>query len=112
MWWTGNQMLEICPLRSLDNEDMIHPSDKARQSKASLCITTIVNTAEQLGLCSGTDLRTMGTTDRDKIFDKAFTHACSVIFPGLSQEGFDRKRVGELSYLTLYDYFTYQLRTR
>jgi hypothetical protein len=112
MWWTGNRSLEICPLRSLDSEDIVHMSDKARRSKAILCIKTLVATAERLGLCDGPALRSMETTDRDEIFEKTFIHTCSHMFPGLSPEDLDHKRVGEWSYLTFYDYFTNQVRTR
>jgi hypothetical protein len=106
LWWMGIPIQGICPLRMIDPVDIVPTIDKVRRSKAVHCMGKLTQSAIDLNLGSIETLRVMPTPDRDVIFEKAFLRLCNVcIFPNHHIEELDKRRIGELSYLSLYEYF-------
>jgi hypothetical protein len=102
-YWIGNPLLRYKPYRFLRGFDLPKKSDAQLLSKATYVVNVILDFA---GVQSKEDVRevaAMNVDQRDKIFEKGFTALFSSIFPEQTLEDLDKRRVGELTYVHVYD---------
>jgi hypothetical protein len=103
LWWSGNRAENIGPYKNLASRDVADENDKTYLSRARRVVTAVVEEAERLNITTEQSIRKMNERERDKVFETAFYSLLTRLYPpGTTAEDLDKKRVGDLSYLSIY----------
>jgi hypothetical protein len=71
----------------------------------------IEETARKLKLLEGIELHTITNLERDKIFETTFVNMCTtIVYPEQTLDDFDRRRVGDKSFITFMKLLAHQRR--
>ena len=99
LWWSGNLAEHHAPYRKLRGFDLNNRNDQSNLSKVSKimrAITINYNNVATIG--------EMSIQDRDSTFERLFMGLFRRLFPTQPEAEFDAKRLGDQSYLTLYNH--------
>jgi hypothetical protein len=102
LWWTGNAsnpLEKIAPYNSIQAFDLQHKADHTYLSKARWVISKVISHGEQNSVA----ISRMTISDRDKFFEHAYIHIFKILYPDRDIELLDKTRIGDVSYITLYD---------
>jgi hypothetical protein len=104
LWWFGNKAQRIAPYRLLKSFDFVASADKNYFSKAKNVVQALIDRATQLGLTNHQSLAALDIAEMDEIFKKSFLSLVSSVGTNISApDGESSSRIGDISYLTLYD---------
>jgi len=101
LWYGGHPEKRYGPYRKLVQDDLHDERDHPYLSKASLVMKKLVTLCP--GSPSATQMSTKTPAELDALFSAAFMSLCGLIYPGRDAEWLDKRRVGDRSYLTVYD---------
>jgi len=96
LWWGGIPRERIGPLRQLKSFDFGQRSDITNLSKARKVMHV---------LCTGRTecIASLSISDRDNLFQHQYLKLFHDMYPNQSEEELDRRRIGDLQYMTVYD---------
>jgi hypothetical protein len=99
LWWSGNPAEKICPYRMIKPCDLC-AADGVLLSKAKKVMNALLDYAGKTRI----QVAQMCLHDRDELFASSFVGLFAAATNHMVLEEFDKRRVGSLSYVTLYDY--------
>jgi hypothetical protein len=102
LWWVGNATERIAPYRGLKAFDLDNKNDNQLLSKAKFVITTLIKYSNDSNL-DGRALQRLPARERDRAFETSFIAICKELFPSEDNESIDRRKIGDISFITLYD---------
>ena len=101
LWWIGDKAAHIAPYRQIKQFDLCQKSDHVLLSKARFVIKLLVARCP-LGRSYG-EISRLGHQELDPLFEAAYIALCGEIYAEKTLEELDGRRVGDRSYLTIYD---------
>lgn len=102
LWWLGNPRERYAPYRQIDQADLAEPKDHNFLSKGRYVVDALVKFCP--GAPSTNELSKKNCRELETLFASAYCTMCSIIYPGTSVEVLDKRRVGDRSYVTVYDH--------
>ena len=103
LWWGGNPVENYAPYKRLRGFDLSSNKEGVLLSKAKTVMQKIVEHHPQCVL-SATEINTLNVRARDEYFALSFVNLYDKLNTDTGGvEMFDRYRVGEIAYSTLYD---------
>lgn len=98
LWLSGDKSKKIAPYRFITGKDLVR-SDHGSLSKLRFLMNELVGRDPTL-IKNLADLK---PSDRDKEFEVKYLSICSKLYPTKSKEELDAMRIGERSYITIYE---------
>ena len=99
LWWSGNVEKRYRPYRLFKGFDLSNKSDRPNLSKVNR-IMKVLLTDDSITV---TAISRMTAPDRDRTFERLFLNLYHQLFAEQDDEYFDKRKLGELSYLTIFD---------
>ena len=99
LWWSGNVEKRYRPYRLFKGFDLSNKSDRPNLSKVNR-IMKVLLTDDSITV---TAISRMTAPDRDRTFERLFLNLYHQLFPEQDDDYFDKRKLGELSYLTIFD---------
>ena len=93
LWWDGLPVERIKPLRHLKSFDLSR-ADGNNMSKARKVLKALT------GELTDEDVSALSISDRDNLFQDRYLQ---LFHPDQSEDHHDRRRIGDLTYMTVYD---------
>jgi hypothetical protein len=100
LWWDGNALKGYGPYRELRSFDLHIAADQQILSRAKFVMGKLV---ENSGQARQSDIMSLPIRERDDCFESAFMSVHRMIFPDVDITLIDKRRIGDLSFITLYD---------
>jgi hypothetical protein len=101
VWWSGNTSKKYAPYRGLHQRDLEDHHCHANLSKAKKVMGVVLSFAGEAH--TARTIAQLTIAQRDIVFSSAFLAMALVLYPGADAAEIDRLRIGNMSYLTLYD---------
>lgn len=95
-------MEQIAPYRQIQQHDLLAKYDHTLLSKARFVMKTLVSYCPDNSTSAA--VSRMSQSDLDALFDIVYICLCEKIYPGTAIETLDGRRVGDRSYVTIYDH--------
>lgn len=106
LWWEGNVSCGYAPYRFIKGVDLPNKRDKISLSKARTTVRLLLHYQS----FSEVAVSKLPISDRDELFSKCFYSLAKAKYPTHSEEQlkdlFDNKRIGELTFSSIYDWKT------
>lgn len=102
LWWLGNPRERYAPYRQIDQVDLANKKDHSYLSKAKFVIEKLVEVCP--GALSTAQLSKKNASELDEVFATVYGLMCELLYPSKTVEMLDRKRIGDRSYVTVYDH--------
>jgi len=99
-WFDGIPSLNYQPFRFLRGNDRSSKASKAARSRAAGVIGSLLKSGNTTEAEVGS-IKDLGR--RDRIFEDCFLRLFRSLYPGEDDTSFDRRRIGDLTYLHVYD---------
>jgi len=103
LWWSGNRAERVSPYRQIRCDDLTDKGDKSLLSKAKYVVDFLV----MLNAMNGEPHGKVGQDSSVELKDRVFQHVFELyqlsLYPEKSTEEVDLMRVGQRSYVTVYD---------
>jgi hypothetical protein len=96
LWWDGLPVERIKPLRHLKSFDLSR-ADGNNMSKARKVLKALT------GELTDEDVSALSISDRDNLFQDRYLQLFRKMYPDQSEDHHDRRRIGDLTYMTVYD---------
>jgi hypothetical protein len=100
LWWDGNTLKGYGPYRELRSFDLPIAADQQILSRAKLVMCKLI---ENSGQDRQRDIKSLPIRERDDCFESAFMSVHRMIFPDAVMTLIDKRRIGDVSFITLYD---------
>jgi hypothetical protein len=101
LWWSGNPSQNSGGFRFIHGQDLYINTDKPYLSKGKVVMKSLLSADASL---IHSNIPRMSFRDRDELFSRLFQDLLLTIDPDQSIVELDKRNVGNLSYLTVYDY--------
>jgi hypothetical protein len=101
LWWLGDKGARIAPYRQIKASDLYQRCDHGLLSKAKYVMKALVARCPQGR--SYVDVSRLGQPELDALFEVAYVALCGEIYADSTLEVLDDRRVGDRSYVTIYD---------
>jgi hypothetical protein len=99
-WFDGIPNLRYQPFRFLSGIHLSHKPSKTARSKAAGVIKALL----KAGNVAEAEVGSMkDIAHRDRVFEQCFLQLFRSLYPSEDDASFDRRRIGDLSYLHVYD---------
>lgn len=99
-WFDGIPSLNYQPFRYLTGNDLTSKASKTARSKAAGVIKSLMKSGSTTEAEVGS-VKDLGR--RDRIFEGCFLRLFRSLYPEDDDAAFDRRRIGDLTYLHVYD---------
>ena len=96
LWWDGLPVERIKPQRHLKSFDLSR-ADGNNMSKARKVLKALT------GELTDEDVSALSISDRDNLFQDRYLQLFRKMYPDQSEDHHDRRRIGDLTYMTVYD---------